>query len=110
MRCSRFLKARGFSNGPFRFRSSIGGASINSTMLEPRYLELVRRLSADLARDHLIVDPLRTLAYGADASFYRLIPKLVVRVERESDVVQVVRGCQELGIPYTFRAAGTSLS
>ncbi|HAQ86795.1 MAG TPA: hypothetical protein DCR78_10200, partial [Pseudomonas sp.] len=26
-------------------------------------------------------DPLSTLAFGTDASFYRLIPKLVVRVE-----------------------------
>ena len=31
-------------------------------------------------------DPLRTLAYGTDASFYRLIPKLVVQVEREDEV------------------------
>jgi len=31
----------------------------------------------------LIRDPLRTLAYGTDASFYRLIPQLVVRVDNE---------------------------
>lgn len=33
-----------------------------------------------------VSDPLRTLAYGTDASFYRLIPKLVVQVEREDEV------------------------
>ena len=31
-------------------------------------------------------DPLSTLAFGTDASFYRLIPKLVVRVESEAEV------------------------
>ncbi len=34
-----------------------------------------------------VSDPLRTLAYGTDASFYRLIPKLVVQVEREDEVL-----------------------
>ena len=32
-------------------------------------------------------DPTSTLALGTDASFYRLIPKLVVRVESEDEVV-----------------------
>ena len=31
-------------------------------------------------------DPLSTLAFGTDASFYRLIPKLVIRVESEDEV------------------------
>jgi D-lactate dehydrogenase len=79
-------------------------------MLEPRFLQLVRRLSSDIPSDRLIQDPLRRLAYGADASFYHLVPKLVVRVRNESEVSSVVRTCSELDIPYTFRAAGTSLS
>ena len=29
-------------------------------------------------------DPLRTLAYGTDASFYRLVPKIVVKVPSPS--------------------------
>ena len=33
-------------------------------------------------------DPLSTLAFGTDASFYRLIPKLVLRVESEAEVVE----------------------
>jgi D-lactate dehydrogenase len=43
-----------------------------------------RRFWDDAARvlpaDRLFCDPLRTLAYGTDASFYRLVPRIVARV------------------------------
>jgi D-lactate dehydrogenase len=75
-----------------------------------RYEDLLRNLSTQIPAARLIRDPLRTFAYGTDASFYRLIPKLVVRVQSEAEVVSVIRACGRLNIPYTFRAAGTSLS
>ena len=55
-------------------------------------------------------DPLSTLAFGTDASFYRLIPKLVIRVESEDEVVALLELAQRDRVPVTFRAAGTSLS
>ncbi|MFZ3285147.1 FAD-binding and (Fe-S)-binding domain-containing protein [Pseudomonas sp.] len=55
-------------------------------------------------------DPLSTLAFGTDASFYRLIPKLVIRVESEDEVVSLMKLAQRDNVPVTFRAAGTSLS
>lgn len=55
-------------------------------------------------------DPLSTLAFGTDASFYRLIPKLVIRVESEDEVVALLKLAQRDLVPVTFRAAGTSLS
>ncbi len=55
-------------------------------------------------------DPLSTLAFGTDASFYRLIPKLVIRVESEDEVVALLKLAQADKVPVTFRAAGTSLS
>ena len=55
-------------------------------------------------------DPLSTLAFGTDASFYRLIPKLVIRVESEDEVVALLKLAQQEKVPVTFRAAGTSLS
>ncbi|MCU7649057.1 FAD-binding and (Fe-S)-binding domain-containing protein [Pseudomonas piscis] len=55
-------------------------------------------------------DPLSTLAFGTDASFYRLIPKLVIRVESEDEVVTLLQLAQRDQVPVTFRAAGTSLS
>ncbi len=55
-------------------------------------------------------DPLSTLAFGTDASFYRLIPKLVVRVESEAEVIALLQLAHAENVPVTFRAAGTSLS
>ena len=55
-------------------------------------------------------DPLSTLAFGTDASFYRLIPKLVIRIESEDEVVALLQLANRDRVPVTFRAAGTSLS
>ena len=55
-------------------------------MSEGRYFELFQDLSGVIPGERLIRDDLRTLAYGTDASFYRLIPKLVVRVDTEAEV------------------------
>jgi len=63
-----------------------------------------------IPRERRFDDPLSTLAYGTDASFYRLIPKLVIRVESEREVVALLRQAQVSRVPVTFRAAGTSLS
>lgn len=60
--------------------------------------------------DALACDPVRTLAWGTDASFYRLVPKIVVKVRSEEEVVRLVRLAASLELPVTFRAAGTSLS
>lgn len=60
--------------------------------------------------DRIFTDKLRRLAYGTDASFYRLIPQVVVKVKNASEAHQVIRKCKEEIIPITFRAAGTSLS
>ncbi len=55
-------------------------------------------------------DPLSTLAFGTDASFYRLIPKLVLRVESEAEIIELLQLASTHRVPVTFRAAGTSLS
>lgn len=79
-------------------------------MLTEPYESLFNRLSAKIPPARLITDPLRTLAYGTDASFYRLIPKLIVKVEDEAEILAVIKACRELNIAITYRAAGTSLS
>ncbi|CAB1058530.1 Predicted D-lactate dehydrogenase, Fe-S protein, FAD/FMN-containing [Olavius sp. associated proteobacterium Delta 1] len=79
-------------------------------MLAEPYQSLSERLSAEIPQARLITDPLRTLAYGTDASFYRLIPELIVKVEDESETLAVIKACRELNIAITYRAAGTSLS
>jgi D-lactate dehydrogenase len=71
------------------------------------FLSATRQL---IPAERLFDDPLSTLAFGTDASFYRLIPKLVVRVESEVEVVGLLRLASAHRVPVTFRAAGTSLS
>jgi FAD binding domain len=75
-----------------------------------RYRALDRELSNVFPPDRLIRDPLRRIAYGADASFYRLVPQLVVIVESETDIRRLIAACRRHATPVTFRAAGTSLS
>jgi len=74
------------------------------------YSRLDKALSGQLQPEQIITDPLRTLAYGNDASFYRLVPKRVIRTGSETEVVLILRAAGRLNIPITFRAAGTSLS
>ena len=79
-------------------------------MLTGKYREFFRRIKTTIAADRLVIDPLRTIAYGTDASFYRLIPKIVINVENELEVQRILREAGRLELPVTFRAAGTSLS
>ncbi|MCC6074246.1 FAD-binding and (Fe-S)-binding domain-containing protein [Pseudomonas sp. GCM10022188] len=75
--------------------------------LPASFIDAVERL---IPRERRFDDPLSTLAFGTDASFYRLIPKLVLRVESEAEVVELLKLASASQVPVTFRAAGTSLS
>ena len=70
----------------------------------------VRDAERLIPQDRRFNDPLSTLAFGTDASFYRLIPKLVIRVESEDEVVELLSLARRDQVSVTFRAAGTSLS
>lgn len=75
--------------------------------LHSRYLDAIRRF-VDPAR--VYTDPLYTYAWGTDASFYRLVPQIVVRARDEAEVARLVGLADSMGVRVTFRAAGTSLS
>ncbi len=74
------------------------------------YEEFKARVLTGLPPERVIDDPLYTLAFGTDASFYRLIPKIVVSAENEAEVALILKAAHEFKVPVTFRAAGTSLS
>ncbi len=76
----------------------------------PDYDALLRDLTGIVPPERLITDPLRRLAYGTDASFYRLTPKVVAEVANEAEVMAILASCRRHNTPVTFRAAGTSLS
>jgi len=79
-------------------------------LIPQRYQQLKAALADFIPTSRLIDDSLSTLAYGTDASFYRMIPMLVVRVVNEHEVSRLLVLANEYQTPVTFRAAGTSLS
>ncbi len=72
-----------------------------------RFFEAVRRF---VPKDGIYTDELRRFAWGTDAGFYRLVPKIVIRSSGEQEVSEILKAASEFGVPVTFRAAGTSLS
>nr|WP_321466671.1 FAD-binding and (Fe-S)-binding domain-containing protein [uncultured Desulfobulbus sp.] len=79
-------------------------------MLPGKYKTFFQRIKKQIPTEQLITDPLRTVTFGTDASFYRLIPKIVINVNTEQEVQLILREAGKLRLPVTFRAAGTSLS
>jgi D-lactate dehydrogenase len=69
-----------------------------------------KEISAFIPRERIYTDELRRLAYGTDAGFYRLVPKIVVRSANETEVSRLMFVADRLNVALTFRAAGTSLS
>ncbi|QTF56155.1 FAD-binding and (Fe-S)-binding domain-containing protein [Stutzerimonas frequens] len=82
-------------------------AQLERAPLPAAFLREVERL---IPVERRFDDPLSTLAFGTDASFYRLVPRLVVRVETEAEVIALLKLAHAENVPVTFRAAGTSLS
>jgi len=78
--------------------------------MESGYQKLQEVLATHLDAARIFTDPALLLAYGTDASFYRLIPKIVVRLKNIDEIVVTIQACARFSIPCTFRAAGTSLS
>ncbi|VFQ46745.1 FAD-binding and (Fe-S)-binding domain-containing protein [Desulfoluna butyratoxydans] len=79
-------------------------------MLTKEYKAFLRAMKQVIPSERMTTDPLYTLAYGTDASFYRMVPKIVITVEEEREVVWLLREAGARNLPVTFRAAGTSLS
>lgn len=79
-------------------------------MLSEHYQFFSEQVTGFLPEKYVITDYTRRLAYGVDASFYRLIPQLVLILDNEAEVVSVIKAAAQAKLPITFRAAGTSLS
>ena len=79
-------------------------------MITGKYKIFYEKLSTLIPKGRMLHDALSTLAFGTDASFYRLIPKLVIRAYNEQEIQFIMKTAWEMDIPVTFRAAGTSLS
>lgn len=69
-----------------------------------------QQLSDKLPASAFIEDYARRYAFGTDASFYRLVPQLIVLVADQQQAQQVISAAATYKVAITFRAAGTSLS
>ena len=83
---------------------------MDTDTLPPAYQQFYRDVRRELPQTPIILDPLRTLALGTDASFYRLIPKMVIQADSETAVAVILQTANRHKVSVTFRAAGTSLS
>ncbi len=79
-------------------------------LLNGAYLDFYNDLTKILPEKRVFTDPLHTLAYGTDASFYRLIPKIVIWAVNAREVSDTLKLSSSMSLPVVFRAAGTSLS
>ena len=78
--------------------------------MSPQHQAFLLAIRRHLPDERLVTDPLRTLAYGTDGSFYRLVPQIVVLARSEAEVAAVLAAAHAHRVPVTLRAAGTSLS
>ncbi|RXJ58024.1 FAD-binding and (Fe-S)-binding domain-containing protein [Candidatus Marinarcus aquaticus] len=79
-------------------------------MLEGKYQKFYEEIIQKIPKKYIFTDKLHTLAYGTDASFYRLIPKIVIKAQHAFHVQEILKLATYLKLSVTFRAAGTSLS
>ena len=67
-------------------------------------------VTAVIPKEGVLDRYLQRFAHGTDASFYRLVPKVVLLLESTAMVKRVIELANNFHVPITFRAAGTSLS
>jgi len=78
--------------------------------MEKNYQEFLETVSRTIEAERIYTDELRTFAWGTDASFYRQLPKIVIRSKSEQELSLLLETASKYNVPVTFRAAGTSLS
>ncbi len=77
---------------------------------EDKYKGFLNELKHIIPEDCIYTDELHRLAWGTDAGFYRLIPRIVLFPNNRFEVRDILSTASSMQLPVTFRAAGTSLS
>ena len=78
--------------------------------MEEKYSRFLEEVGKFVPKNALYTDEIRRFAWGTDAGFYRLVPKIVIRSSNEKEVSKILETASKFDVPVTFRAAGTSLS
>jgi D-lactate dehydrogenase len=72
--------------------------------------EFIQAIRTILPKSGIIEDISRRRAHATDASFYQLIPQLVLQISSIAQMQAVLQASHTHHVSVTFRAAGTSLS
>ncbi|WP_372872319.1 FAD-binding and (Fe-S)-binding domain-containing protein [Shewanella sp.] len=97
---------------------SIDNNTLDSTAVDVKaiiakvvdYEILASELKASLGDKAVSRDPVRRFAWSTDASYFRIVPEVVVHADTLKQVQATLELARKHGAPVTFRAAGTSLS
>ena len=54
------------------------------------YVSFLKEIARFIPDNRIYSDDLRRLAWGTDAGFYRLIPKMVVRSDNEQEISRIL--------------------
>lgn len=78
--------------------------------MDERYTKFLSEVRTFIPSYRIYTDDLRRFAWGTDAGFYRMVPRIVIRSMNEQEVSSILKSASAFRLPVTFRAAGTSLS
>ena len=74
------------------------------------YQVVMDTLTSQLGSQAVSNDPVRRFAWSTDASYFRIVPEIVVHADTPEQVKITLNIANAHNVPVTFRAAGTSLS
>ncbi|WP_095499958.1 FAD-binding and (Fe-S)-binding domain-containing protein [Paraferrimonas haliotis] len=74
------------------------------------YSQVVAKLRERLGNERVTDDYVRRFAWSTDASYFRIVPEVVVHADDVEQAKATLEVAREFGAPVTSRAAGTSLS
>lgn len=77
--------------------------------MQVTYQELANILAERITPERIVTEEAKRLAYGTDASFYRLTPQIVVRLKTLDEVIYTIKTCGQYHIPYTSRCGDQSI-
>ncbi len=78
--------------------------------MSKNYHAVYQELIAQLGETAVSNDPVRRFAWSTDASYFRIVPEIVVHADTLAQAKQTLAVARAHNVPVTFRAAGTSLS
>ena len=93
-------------------RERLGSTALGHGIAIPhgRIKGLKDAVAAFVPAERIVTDPLRLLAYGTDASFYRLIPRVVVRPKDSAEVRELLAWAQQHDVVLALDAAASDLA